>query len=86
MRGVPFDIETYIHSVESYVSGSKTVDDIVRETGMSESTLFNRLRELLSIALNGSGAFRRFKDVLSSFPEARKHLVRFQVREDEAAG
>ena len=29
----------------------------------------DRLRELLSVALNGKGAFRRFKDVLYSFPE-----------------
>lgn len=45
MRGTAFDIETYVRSVESYVSGRKTVDDIVKETGMSETTFFNRLRE-----------------------------------------
>jgi transposase len=45
MRGTPFDIETYIRSVESYTVGRKSVDEIVRETGMSEATLFNKLRE-----------------------------------------
>lgn len=45
MRGVPFDIETYMRSVESYTSGRKTVDDIVRQTGMSEATFFNKLHE-----------------------------------------
>ena len=45
MRGVPFDLKVYIEGVESYVSGEKTVDEIVKETGISESTLFNKLRE-----------------------------------------
>lgn len=45
MRGIPFDTETYIRSVESYTSGTKSVDEIVKETGISESTLYNRLRE-----------------------------------------
>ena len=45
MRGIPFDIETYIRSVESYTAGRKSMDEIVKETGMSESTLYNRLRE-----------------------------------------
>lgn len=45
MRGVPFDLKTYVEGVESYVSGKKTVDEIVKETGISESTLFNKLRE-----------------------------------------
>ena len=34
-----------MRSVESYASGRKTVDDIVRETGMSEATFFNKLHE-----------------------------------------
>lgn len=46
MRGVPFDVKTYIEGVESYVSRKKTVDEIVRETGMSESTLFNKLHKV----------------------------------------
>lgn len=45
MRGIPFDIETYVYSVESYTAGRKSIDEIVKETGMSESTLYNRLRE-----------------------------------------
>lgn len=31
------------------------------------------LRELLEVAIQGSGAFRRFKDVLSRYPEAQEN-------------
>ena len=44
----------------------------------AESVTDSRLRELLSIALNGTGAFRRFKDVLASFPEERKRWFDFK--------
>jgi hypothetical protein len=30
------------------------------------------LRELLEVAINGKGAFRRFKDVLARYPEERE--------------
>lgn len=36
------------------------------------------LRELLEIAIQGSGAFRRFKDVLSRYPEAQEIWFRFR--------
>jgi hypothetical protein len=36
------------------------------------------LRRLLDVALNGSGAFRRFKDVLAGFPAERKRWFAFR--------
>lgn len=45
MRGVPFDVETYLKAVEGYESGAKKLEDIVRETGMSEPAFYNKLRE-----------------------------------------
>jgi len=36
------------------------------------------LRELLEVAIQGSGAFRRFKDVLSRYPEAQEIWFRFR--------
>lgn len=37
-----------------------------------------RLAELLWVALDGKGAFRRFKDVLLNYPEARKKWFDFE--------
>ena len=37
-----------------------------------------RLAELLYIAINGKGAFRRFKDVLGGYPEERERWFRFK--------
>jgi len=37
-----------------------------------------RLRELLFVALDGKGAFRRFKDVLLNFPEERQKWFGFE--------
>lgn len=36
------------------------------------------LVELLEVAINGKGAFRRFKDVLASYPEERERWYRFK--------
>jgi hypothetical protein len=36
------------------------------------------LRELLEVALNGRGAFRRFKDVLYHYPHARAEWFKFR--------
>jgi rubrerythrin len=36
------------------------------------------LRELLEVAIQGLGAFRRFKDVLSRYPEAQEIWFRFR--------
>lgn len=45
MRGVSFDVKTYLSAVESYISGSRTVEGIVERTGTSEPTFYNKLRE-----------------------------------------
>jgi hypothetical protein len=36
------------------------------------------LRELLEVAIQGSGAFRRFKDVLYRYPEAQENWFKFR--------
>lgn len=36
------------------------------------------LRELLEVAIQGSGAFRRFKDVLYRYPETQENWFRFR--------
>jgi len=37
-----------------------------------------RLAELLEVAINGKGAFRRFKDVLLNYPEEREKWFNFK--------
>jgi hypothetical protein len=37
-----------------------------------------RLVELLEVAINGKGAFRRFKDVLLKYPEERERWFQFK--------
>jgi len=37
-----------------------------------------RLAALLEVAINGKGAFRRFKDVLLNFPEERERWFQFK--------
>jgi len=37
-----------------------------------------QLVELLEVAMNGRGAFRRFKDVLARYPEERERWFRFK--------
>jgi hypothetical protein len=36
------------------------------------------LAELLEVAINGKGAFRRFKDILLNYPEERERWFRFK--------
>jgi len=36
------------------------------------------LRELLEVAIQGSGAFRRFKDMLGRYPDARQAWFKFR--------
>ena len=38
----------------------------------------HRLRELLDVALDGRGAFRRFKDVLARWPKERERWFKFR--------
>ena len=44
----------------------------------TESLEDENLKEKLWIALDGKGAFRRFKDVLSRYPEKREEWFRFR--------
>jgi hypothetical protein len=37
-----------------------------------------RIAELLEVAINGKGAFRRFKDVLLHYPEERERWFKFK--------
>lgn len=37
-----------------------------------------QLRELLEVAIQGSGAFRRFRDVLYRYPEAQENWFKFR--------
>ena len=40
----------------------------------------NRMRALLDVALNGKGAFRRFKDVLQDYPQERERWFAFETQ------
>ncbi len=44
----------------------------------SETVKDRNLREKLAIALDGKGAFRRFKNVLSDYPEERERWFSFK--------
>ena len=46
----------------------------------AESIREDSLRELLRVALDGSGAFRRFKDVLQNYPEKRQRWFKFREK------
>ena len=41
------------------------------------------LRELLEVAIQGSGTFRRFKDVLYRYPEAQENWFRFRDEREQ---
>lgn len=41
------------------------------------------LAELLEVAINGKGAFRRFKDVLAGYPEERERWFCFKDERTE---
>ena len=43
----------------------------------------DRVRELLEVAIDGSGAFRRFKDVLARYPSWEKQWFAFQRAKEE---
>jgi len=45
-----------------------------------------RLRDLLAVALDGRGAFRRFKDVLLDYPAQRERWFAFRDGRVRAAG
>lgn len=43
----------------------------------------DHLRELLEVAIQGSGAFRRFKDTISRFPEAQANWFKFRDEREQ---
>ncbi|MCL4518846.1 MAG: UPF0158 family protein [Thaumarchaeota archaeon] len=62
-----------VPSIESHEAYQIMVD-------FADTVADSNLHDLLSVALNGSGAFRRFKDVLAPFPEERKRWFDFKYR------
>ena len=62
-----------VPSIESHEAYQIMVD-------FADTVTDSNLHDLLSVALNGSGAFRRLKDVLASFPEERKRWFDFKYR------
>ncbi len=48
-----------------------------------EAASSSRVRELLAVAIDGSGAFRRFKDVLARYPSWEKEWYAFQQAKEE---
>jgi hypothetical protein len=44
----------------------------------AETVADRRLREILALAPNGRGAFRRFKDILSEYPAERERWFAFR--------
>jgi len=72
---------------EGYLVPVEPLEPSVEHGWMAEFTASvrnPRLRDLLDVALDGRGAFRRFKDVLAEYPAERERWFRFhdeQVRE-----
>lgn len=60
-----------IPKVESY-EGYRDMEDFIA------TVEDEHLAELLEVAINGKGAFRRFKDVLLHYPEERERWFRFR--------
>ncbi len=50
---------------------------IVVKLSEKESSTIRHLQERLQVAIQGRGAFRRFKDVRSSHPQERDRWFRF---------
>jgi len=61
----------FIPSIDS----SEAYDDMVK---FIDTVQDRHLAELLSVAIGGKGAFRRFKDVLLSYPNERERWFEFQ--------
>jgi len=61
----------YIPTAESY-EGHRDMRDFVATVDDEH------VAELLEVAINGRGAFRRFKDVLLNYPEERERWFRFK--------
>jgi hypothetical protein len=57
------------------IDSTEAYDDMVKFIDTVED---RHLAELLSVAISGKGAFRRFKDVLLSYPVERQRWFEFQ--------
>ncbi|MBC8511924.1 MAG: hypothetical protein H8D32_02970 [Dehalococcoidia bacterium] len=66
-----FDRYEQIPKVESHEGYENMVDFIA-------TVKDEHLTDLLEVAINGKGAFRRFKDVLLNYPEERERWFRFK--------
>ena len=66
-----FDRYEQIPKVESH----EGYEDMV---GFIATVENERLAELLEVAINGKGAFRRFKDVLLNYPEESERWFKFK--------
>ena len=66
-----FDRYERIPEVESH----EEYEDMV---GFIATVENERLAELLEVAINGKGAFRRFKDVLLNYPEESERWFKFK--------
>jgi len=66
-----FDRYERIPKAESH-EGYKDMEDFIA------TVKDERLAELLEVAINGRGAFRRFKDVLLRYPEERERWLQFK--------
>jgi hypothetical protein len=49
----------------------------------TEGVWDQKIQRKLSIALDGKGAFRRFKNVLRDYPEVEKEWFRFKNKRDK---
>jgi len=67
-----FDRYEQIPKVESH-EGYRDMVDFITTIEDDE-----HLAELLEVAINGKGAFRRFKDVLLNYPEERERWFKFK--------
>ena len=66
--GTRFESVPRVDSHEGYRDMEDFIDSLANQ----------RLAELLSVAINGRGAFRRFKDVLARYPREREQWFQFQ--------
>lgn len=69
---------------KEYNTRYKSIPHIESHEGYRDMEFFvetvedTNLKEKLCIAINGKGAFRRFKDVLLSYPEERERWFKFK--------
>ncbi|MCF7792618.1 MAG: UPF0158 family protein [Candidatus Cloacimonetes bacterium] len=87
-REVDYSVE-YIIEEQDNEEGRIDFSDWIEIEGIKSYEKYNlmqdftarqndRLREILDVALNGKGTFRRFKDVLYRYPEEEKNWYEFE--------